>query len=221
MEFLSVATARVGWLFDFGELNPQGKDVLLHLIDWLKDKYGFEKYPASLAELEADTKSLAFKLGRFQVSPEIFIAVELNIYSDGITANSWSSTEDTEAFLDDVLASATKKFHLNYSPKLIQKKTYLSELNVRYEHPLAAINPQTIKIADAITKLTGRDCELAGIQFWFDTNLTPPFGPFRIEKRVKTPIGDNRYYSSAPLRTRDHLQLLQEFEHILTEKALA
>lgn len=220
MEFLSIATARVGWLFDFGELNPQGKDIILHLIDWLKDTYNFEKFPDSLADFEPDTKSLAFKIGSFQVRPEIFIVVELNIYSDGITANSWSSTEDTEAFLDDILTKASHEFHLNYSPNLIQRKTFVSEVNVRYEHPLAAVNPRTIQIADRLAKLTGRECELGGLQFWFDTRLNPQVGPFRFEKKLHTPIGDSRYFSSAPLQTSDHLALLKELESILYEKAL-
>jgi hypothetical protein len=215
MEFLSVANARVGWLFDYGELNPQGKDFLVHLIDWLKDTYSFEKYPDSLSDFEAETKSLAFKIGSFQVRPDIFIVVELNIYSDGIQANSWSSTDDTEAFLHDVLSNAAKEFHLNYAEKIIQHKTYVSEVAVRYEQPLAAINPNAIKIADAISHLTGRDCELGGIQFWFDTRLNPPLGPFRIEKKLNAPLHDNRYFSSAPLRTKDHISLLESFEHIL------
>lgn len=218
MELLSVQTAKVGWYFDFGELNRKGKDVFSDLIGWVSDFYNFEKHPASITDLDEATKSLSFKVGSFQVSEEVFISVEMNIYSDGIIANSWSSTEATESFLENLLHEAAKEFHLNYSPHTIQKKTFLSELNVKCEHPLAAINPKVIEIADKIAKLAGRDCELGGLQFWFDPRINPQLGPFRLERKVNTSPADNRYYSSAPLSTSEHLGVLSDLESLLCER---
>jgi hypothetical protein len=40
-------------------------------------------------------------------------------------------------------------------------------------------------------------------------------GYFSIERRAEVPFRDNKYFSSAPLPTQDHVAILQEIEKAL------
>src|SRR5947209_12633647 len=142
MELLSVIRARSIWLFDLQDLNPRGKDIESHLIDWMRDHCHFSKCPSSIYDRDAN-QALTFTNGSFQVREEFFISVDMmSIYNDGLVADTRSSTKDTDAFLEDVLNSAVRDFSLVYKPEMIRQKLYISELNVRSDRPLGNINPK-------------------------------------------------------------------------------
>lgn len=218
MELLNIVRARSVWLFDITDLNPRGKNVEEDLIVWLKDAYSFSKAPSSPQDLD-ESKALVFTGGNFQARDEYFINVELRIYSDGVIADTRSSTEDSDAFLKDVLESVTKEFHLSYSPEIIRKKLYTSEVNVRTKCNLNRLNPKLTELNQKFGTMIGRDqVELAGISFWTDQVILQPQVPlqFRFERKINTPFSENRYYSSAPVQTSQHLELLTDLEKIIT-----
>lgn len=215
MELLNVVTARTIWLFDMNEINPTGKNVFPELIEWLKDQYHFEKYPSSVTDVD-DSKGLAFSRGQFQAREEIFIAVELKIYTDGLVANTWSSTRDSDAFLVDVVDSAKRDFSLAFHANDV-RKLYLSEVNVRSSINLPSLNPKLIEFSDKISKLTNHDFEFAGVSFWprqsHPANNIPAFC---LERKVKTDGAENKYYSRASFHTDNHLKIIEEMESAFT-----
>ena len=219
MELLSVATARSVWLFDLNELNPRGKSLFPELFEWLKDEYHFEKAPKSTADVD-ETKAFVFSQGNFQVKEEIFVAVELKVYNDGLVANTWSSTQETDAFLEDVLRSAATEFSLAYKPEIIRRKMYFSELNVRSLRNLAGINPTLVQLANKVAELVpgclGISFEFAGAMVSPIQSMTPAIvSPFRFERKNNTSPEEHKYYSTAPLHTDDHLRVLDWFEQNL------
>src|SRR5260370_6959852 len=121
MELVSVATARVAWLFDIAELNPRGKSIFPEILEWLEEEYHFEKAPKSATGLD-ENKAFSFSRGKFQAGEEIFVDVELKIFTDGLVATSSSSTRHTEAFLDTVLMSAADAFILASKPGTVRLK---------------------------------------------------------------------------------------------------
>lgn len=219
MELLNIITARSVWLFDIRELNPRGKTIMPDLLEWLKDNYSFEKAPASVTDLEKNTQALAFERGQYQVKEEIFVDVGLKIYNDGLVAETQSSTHDSEAFLEDALESATKEFNLAYKSQMIRTKLYFSELYVQSVKNLVGINPRLSEFAAKITHLVpskpGIPFEFAGFAFW-PTQALPHtlLGAFRFERKLGTLPKENKYYSTAPLHTDDHLTMLNEFESV-------
>jgi len=223
MELLNVARARSMWLFDINDLNPRGKSVLSDILEWLKNSYVFSKFPASINDQEAQTKALAFLQGNFQLREEFFIDVDLRLYNDGIIADTRSSTDDTDLFLNDVLESASKEFNLSYRPGLVRKKLYASEVNVRCDHPLSNLNPKLKAISDKLSTLVTTALpplpplvfDFSAISFWAEL-LTPTPVAFRFERKQNSSFSENRYYSSAPLQTPVHLSLLEELESILS-----
>jgi len=220
MRVLNVIAARATWLFEIADLNPKGKSIFPEIIDWLKETYDFDKAPESATDL-TENKGLLFKEGAFQAREEMFVSVELTVFNDGLVANSSSSTDDTEKFLENVVTSAVTEFSLTFDPSMIRRKLYLSELNVRLEQPLGNLNPRLTEFAKKLSSLcTGvasEPFEVGGLSLWSDvTNAVYKVPPFTIERRLNAPFNENRFYSKAPLRTDEHVEMLKELEEILT-----
>ncbi|MGH9790430.1 MAG: hypothetical protein ACRD5W_04400 [Candidatus Acidiferrales bacterium] len=209
MELLNVVTARSAWLFDIAELNPRGRDMTA-LIYWMREKYSFQQAPKSGTDVD-DTRALAFKLGTFR---QVHVA-DLKIYNDGVIATTISSTDDTDSFLEDALRSAATDFGLAYRPQTVARKLYQSELNVRSDKMLN-LNPKLPEFAAKISKVypSGNvQFDFAGVGFWPDLIFTPLANmPFVFERKNNTLPQDRKYFSKAPLETKKHLALLEEFE---------
>ena len=225
MELLSVMGARSMWFIDPLDLNPRGKSLFPDIIHWLKDTYKFAKVPSDMNDVD-DTKGLAFSNGTFKTIGGNSIAVSLTFYNDGFKGDTCSSTKDTDAFLGDALASAATQFGLSYTPEMVRKKLYQSQLNVRCNRPLVVLNPELKTFCDKLSSLTiQRDpspiFELSGLRFWTETTvlsgLAVNIADFRFERKLTFPFSENRYFSVAPFDTDNHLSILQELESILAE----
>jgi hypothetical protein len=218
MELLNVKQARSIWLFDIDELNPQGKSIQPELVEWLKDNYHFEKFPKSLSAL-SENKGVAFEEGSYQLRDEFFISVNLTLYNDGVVADTMSSTEDTDKFIDDALNLAVKDFGLHYTSHLVRQKLYVSELYVQCGRSLGGLNKGLKSFSDRLSSLsssTKASFDVSSIGFWADPSASPvQTGPFQFERKAGTAFSENRFYSRAPLPTKDHLALLDDFEHLL------
>src|SRR6266446_1789626 len=209
VELINIISAKSIWLFDINDLNPRGKDIHSELIDWLKDNYYFDKAPSSPSDVDKDTKGLKFERGRFQIKEEIYIAVDLEIYNDGIVAKSRSSTHDTEKFVEDLLHLATKEFSLPVRPDMVRMKMHTSELTIHMDSVLFNLNPKLLDIANTITSACGIPniplFEVA--DFGFSTDLAISHfkpAPFLLQRKIGAPFSEKRYYSIAPLHTEKH-----------------
>jgi hypothetical protein len=218
MELLSVIRARAVWLIYFQDINPRGKNINAHIIEWLRNKYFFLKYPSSIYDKDA-SQALAFTDGSFYGHDGSSISVDLSFYNDGLVADTRSSTKDSDMFIQDVLTSIIKDFDLVYKPEMLRKKFYISELNVKPERPLNNANQKMQRFVRKIVSMMGDNnpgtLEFASLGFWWDPVLPNAQSHFQFERTVNTPFSEQRYYSRAPLHTDDHLQLLDEFEDLL------
>jgi hypothetical protein len=220
MKIINVASAKSVWLFDIKDLNPRGKDIMPELLEWLKDNYHFDKAPTSVDQLDEKTKALKFERGRFQIKEEIYIAVGLEIYNDGIVAHSNSSTRDSEAFAEDLLSFTSKEFSLPYDPEIIKEKMQTSELIVRLDSPLSNLNPKLTDFAAKVTSMCGYSdipkFEVSGVAFGNDpVRSRLKLAGFLVERQLNTEYAQNRFWSKAPVHTDQHEELLIEFERIL------
>ena len=219
MELLNIVKARSVWLFDIGELNPSGYSLFPDLFGWLKELYDFNKTPSSVTDMD-ETKALVFSGGRYQIKDKpTNVDIELKIYADGLVVTSQSSTKYTDAFLEDVLTSASVEFGMHYSPEMIRRILYLSELNFKSIQSFGAINPELQKFADRITDLLPSkqkvEFEFGGVSFWPRQSLPPvPIVAFHIERKLNTDRDEHKYFSRAPLQTDDHVTLLTEIESL-------
>jgi len=186
----------------------------------VEDNYSFDKAPASVTELDPTTKALVFERGQFQVKEEIFVDVGLKVFSDGLVAETQSSTHDSDAFIEDVLTEAAKEFSLVYKPQMVGRKLYFSEVYVHSVKSLDGINPKAsefaAKIASLVPTKLGIPFDVAAFGFWPTHPAVPPIvlGPFRFERKLQTLPTEGKYYSTAPMHTDDHLRVLDEFESV-------
>lgn len=220
MELLSVGIARSVWLFDMNELNPAGKSIFPDALIWFGEKYSFQSYPKSIAETDDAQKAFIFKTGTFQAGQDA-IVVNLSLYNDGIVAESWASTEKTDAFLGEVLHTAAVRYGLVYTPEMVRTKQYVSEVTIRLDYSLSRLNPQFASFSEELTTIFRKHnlphFEPTGILFGQDssgTSYKPP--SFVIERKAGVPFNANRFWSKSPFTTTEHLNMLREFEKLLT-----
>lgn len=217
MKLLSVKQARAIWLFPAADINPTGK-YLYPLLGEMIKRYKFANIP-NISEAIKNNQGLLFGTGVFSHGNLGEITVELGIYNDGLVGDTKSSTSASEAFLEDLLQWTSKEYGLNY-PKNI-KKRYMTELYVETGKALGSLNAKLERIAKAISLKSEDDnkspYQLGGILFAAEqkTAFVPPL--FKFERAEKSPFSDNRYYSSAGLRSEDHIEILEQLEDVLTK----
>ena len=219
MQVLSVGLARSVWLFDLNELNPKGKSIFPDALLWLGDKYAFEHFPKSNADVDTEKKGFVFKTGEFKTD-EGPVSINLSIHTDGMIAETWASTEKGDQFLDEILSSAASKYGLPFSPQMIRKKLYVSEVRVRLDGDFSKLGQNFMQFCNSLNRVFGRHnlppFEMTGIVFSPDTSeisYKPP--GFMVERKTGVPFGDNCFWSKSPFTTKDHLAALEEFEKLL------
>jgi hypothetical protein len=217
MEVMAVKVARVIVHVPTDELNPQGRAVLPELTAALVARYSFVKYPVKFEDYD-EQKGVSYELGKWND-----VAIHrLAIYGTGLLCDTSSSTNDSEAILRDALIWASETFGLVYRPDMFNRKVYLSELIVKEDRPLSALNPKlngmTAKLSTRISEIIGQPTTFEVVslgmnqdQFFSKNTLAG----FRIERLTDIPFSENRYYTAASLPTDEHIELLTEFAEAL------
>jgi len=217
MKLLSVKQARSIWFINIMDLIHGRSSV--PLIPSIVEKYKFQIFPNKPDELDL-SKGVKFLAGTFQ-KDQHNIGIDLTVFNDGFVADTRSSTDDSDAFLNEHLTWITTELGLPPYPEVLRSTVYLSELWVQTDKPLNALNPKLADFANRLTSLiVGHGhhpiaFETTGISFWTDPIVVNPPGPFRFERADNTPFGERRYYSTAPLQTNIHFEMLKELENIL------
>jgi hypothetical protein len=220
MKLLSVNRARSIWVGNLGDLNPRGYN-LLKVFPRIINKYNFQKYPTDFEEIDP-IQGIKFLAGTFINDKKHDITIELNIFNWGLVAETRSSTDDSDSFLDEFLSWIAMEIELVAYQQILKTKFYLSELWVQFNKNLNALNPKLAEFTKRLTSMIeGHEhhpikFETSGIAFWTDPNIVGPPGPFRFERAENASFSENRYYSSAPLQTETHLEILDELEDLLS-----
>lgn len=223
MKLLSVKQARSIWLVYLIELNPRGLN-LITLIKPIIEKYKFQVFPTEPDDLGfgKETKEIKFSGGSFQKDPKHNISFDLTVYNDGLIVDTRSSTDDSDAIIDEFLNWISTEIDLVPYQEVLRSKLYASELYVQTEKSLNALNPKLVNFTKQLTSLIiGHEhhpisFEASGIIFGTDPIVVYPPGPFRFERVIDVPFNTNRYYSAAPLQTDAHLKILVKLESILS-----
>lgn len=214
MKNVGVVLARSLAYIDMNQLDPKGRIFYPELIKELVKDFSFQKMPQA-AELEKK-EGLEFKVGR---AKDVVIDA-LKLFDTLVVVETHSNTSDSEKVTDELLRWAKEKFDLTYSPEMIRKWGYISDLVFETDFPLldAACKPLTslgLKTAKALTETWHEPFEYKPLIISVGHDpLTRKnsIAPFRIELRVESYFSENRWFSEAPLPTDIHIKLLEEFE---------
>lgn len=197
--------------------SPQGQLPLARAMGELIKRYGFAGFPTNVQQLEASR--VEFRQGVFND-----VGIEsLSIYGDGIVVTSKSPTDILDAFLADVTEWMESAFGLKRVETHDINRAYESGLLVRSEAKLLgaleALAPIQEMIAKSVKAAMGLEAKLEpfGIAFAVDQTLIAGMkpNPFRLERRAGVGFDTNYYVSQAPMRTVDHIKLLERLEKLV------
>jgi hypothetical protein len=193
------------------------------LLDAVKEEYHFRIAPTIEQLAQAPAGPFNFLYGRFKHGGRTIVVEQLLITYVGITATSVGATtkigtSESSLFLDHLVNYMRKEFGVDTTSRF--PNYYHSTVEVEFGRPLSSHFDKFRGLGDLIaSKVHGyeyRECpyELSGFSMHFDTSAQkPPYlGPFTVERRVGVPYTDNKYFSQAPLSTKDHENVLSVLE---------
>jgi hypothetical protein len=215
MQLVAVILARVLLFVESFDLNPRGKAYYPDIVQGLVGKCGFQKFPQKLEDFD-ETKGVEFLSGKWEG-----VTIEtLRVYGNGLLLDTRVSTAESERILREALTWAVSQFGLVYSPKMIKRRGYVSNLTFNSDVPLLGKDDSPVgklvnRVSEAFSNITGDKTT------WGPSILTmnseqiprkPLHAPFTIQRRAETTFAENKYFSEAPLPTDEHLKLLEAFE---------
>lgn len=181
-----------------------------------EQRYGFLQGPRTVEEWNISNKGVSFLHGLFEGS----LIAKFSIFEDGLVCETQVNTDVADAFIDDAIKWAREEAGYQISSSSTSR-AYISRINV--QSPVALD-----KVVDGF-EVFGSG--LAAAVRSYGRHNPPPYvpaalhfhvengkdgsPPFLFERTLNQPYSTGRYYSSAPLRTDDHLHLLGELEKAL------
>jgi hypothetical protein len=214
MELVAVALARVGAFLEVQGIDPRGRISTMEALKALGERYSFTKVPQTFGELNFDkgVELFAGKLSDINID-------KITVYTNGIAVDTRSSTDDAQKVLQDLLDAIKEAFGAVIQP---YRRFFLGHIIFRSNMNLSVLNPVLKHIADIVSSVTSQNAsqpltyEPSLVSVAVDssrTNFAP--GPFTIERRAQVPFSENLYFSGAPLETKEHLELIRQFEDAL------
>ena len=222
MRIVSYDLAKATLLFSLEEAAPLGGVNTANIILGIADRYHFAKHPDLKTPREELGKiGLKFEDGFF-VGSQINVS-EFNIFSDGIVVSA-KTTDDAEYFIADILQFMRENH--NFREFIEAPLTrFISQIVVEFSSKLASLIKDHNLIANLISSQLSSiyqesiSLDFSRLDFEFDKigTKSPLIVPrFVIERRPGVAFERERYYCFAPLRTRDHIRVLEEIENSIT-----
>jgi hypothetical protein len=193
--------------------RPQGAAYFPEIAAKVAVRYQFAK-PPSIDDL---TKEIVkFQIGRFN---DVQIA-ELGLYNDGVIVNGKCPTEVLEEFLSDILSFSEQELKLKPILEYRNELHFESIVTVKSKTDLSAfLTPRaTSLIGKTLEDKVGISYRSSGIVMDCDvgdvvaSKLRRKPTRLFIERKVGFEFKDNLFLCIAPLRTKDHVDLLTALE---------
>lgn len=214
MQLSAVTLARLFAFIEPVDLNPRGRVHYPDLASALVERYKFLKFPQKAEDFD-EAKGIMFGGGKFG---EIG-TINIQVFSYGIVVDTASSTDDSEKLLEDALSWGAKALGLTYKPGTVKRKAFVSQLTFHSDVDLKNLHPALSKLSQRLTarvpQFFGQSVAYMPTAFSVGYDATSvKSGPaaFTIERRVEIPFSENKYFSTAPLPTPEHITFLTEFE---------
>ncbi len=215
MELAAIELSRIVYLTH--RVRPAGQMYVPDAVQKFAQRYSFAKLPTvdDLARVP-----ISFSLGKFK---DVQID-EFQIYNDGIIVSAKANTEVLESFISDLISWTEKEFGLVEAVTATPEKFFESAIIVKSVKDLAlSLSPRN-DVAEILNRtfrgnLVGvGPYQLSGFILDCDpSQFAATRKPLRflLERRWGIPFSQNVFYSHAPLRTQDHLQVLSDLERLI------
>jgi hypothetical protein len=220
MQIAAIMKARTLAFIELDELNKGGRIRLTEVIKPLVEQFDFQSFPTKLEDFDLEDKGVTFSSGRFG---DIVIDT-LQIYSGAIYVESLSSTNDSQKALLEILEWGKENLGLTYREGMIRRWAFISDILFYTDFPiLKQMSGPLSRLADSTSEIM--DGLWGGLKYQplsFNIGHDPTIrkhgiAGFSIQHRVNSHVGENKYFSEAPIPTDLHIKLLQEFERDVLE----
>ncbi|MBF6567434.1 MAG: hypothetical protein IVW54_01000 [Candidatus Binataceae bacterium] len=191
------------------------------LVQALGQHYEFVSSPPATHLLPSDTqKGAEFKHGRFVTEDHRQIVIDqLTVYIDGVFVDVSTSTDDAELILADLQNWVGDQ---SVGIEFLPQKYYLSQLELEITGGLGKFAPAFQDAANQVTKalktygIEPPSYSVTGIFLNFDLTRHIGIQPglFQLDRRTGVPFDQNTWFSQAPLKTSDHLELLNQLDKL-------
>lgn len=198
--------------------RPAGQLYMPIVIRALEERYGFQTLPSSDA-LADDV--FHFAHGHIQGT-----AFDLSIYRDGVIIKSASDTTFLEAALEDILQWAETEFGLIENQAVSVRRFYESNIVISGKFELQKAMSFDSSIGELLAAplkkygVVDHQYQWTQVSFALDPSSTTGrrASDFVLARRAGLPANSGIYFSSAPLKTSDHLEMLSQLERRLGKK---
>lgn len=199
--------------------EPIGGIYIPEFVKAVQEQYKFVTVPKALADFDR-AKGIKFEHGYFMLEDRKIVLDRVDIFNNGISVGTRAYTEDVDQFLDSVIEWSTKVMGMRQDASSPTEKLFLSNVEVEMKNVLSTRSKFSDAVSKALAKqlseygIQAKPFETIGITMHFDSlNLSPPIATnFKLERREGHEFGKDVFFSSAPLKTKDHLELLQQIE---------
>lgn len=220
MKIITIESGRVARLFSADEIRPQGGINVADFIRQTKERYAFSISPSEQAAKE---QGAFFQSGRLIASNQKYNIGELKIYNDGVAVTAMD-TDAAEYILNDVITWGKDTFGIREpitKPRTLYESNLVVEFDPTIERALRAFEQFRPLLENHLRQTYEQELpvHLSRIGLGFDP-LGQPFimrNEFGLERRINRPYSENRFFSIAPLKTRNHIELLETFERLSSE----
>lgn len=214
MQVKAVLIARFLGFLEVATLNPEGKIFLPKVAAALVERFGFQKYPTTPEQFD-ESKGVEFLEGQWNG----LNVPKLVIYNNGILVDTQADSDESERIFMEALGWAKDEFGITFTPEMIYRRRYLSDLVFTSPVPFVdgfdPINKLRTNLSDMMEAVLDERLNYAGIRLDVDFERfqrTAPIAPLTIQRRNDYAFSHNTYFSEAPLPTVLHVQLLEEYE---------
>ena len=207
-------------LLKLGVLSrAEGQIYLPELIAAMTEKFHFVKFPDLSSINDDNSGGLQFFQGKFKN----FAIDSLGIFSDGVVIKSNTNTSNLDDLALFIERWAKKEFGVEFIPSSSASTIYESNIVVQSASDSVWKAFQKLgKIEKSIASKLTKDSNmaatysLASFALWVETCQIDSFkpAPFRFERRAGAEKKLGQFFSTAPLTTASHLELLNELESL-------
>jgi hypothetical protein len=203
----------------FGTVRPIEGATLYgrNLVRAFEQKYGFMESPQTVADFDL-SKGISFSHGYFE---NRMVIDKFRIYNNGVVVETKETTDDCVRIISDITAWGAEKGGVLFEENTSSPELYLSHFEVEMAVDLQGASRKFQTISEQINrymssyKEIGRDFRLSTMSFQLDPLLGGPTS-FKFERRNGKSFAENLYFSSAPLKSQDHVSLLAAIETAFT-----
>jgi len=217
MRLSQIVGAQVVRLLEPNRLTEGRESYYLYdLVKGIEARYRFLQAPKLVDEYDC-TKGIRFLNGVFNKH----VGVDrFELFANGIICEGKFATEELEGFVEDVFGWAEKEFGI---PPSKGPQAYLSHLEIHSETDIAekfaAFSTFGQNLTDLLRSYGQATAEFKVSMIGLHSDQTetpfPKATAFVFDRRQGKPYSEQLYFSSAPLKTADHLRVLDKLEGLL------